>query len=159
MNNQPGCAKIAVPARYESMLDDFMALSRVLTGVEDLDVTLGRQYLDRLVSSPLQLQLSAMLERFREFKKDEKLVEQVKAKIVEVDSLRATVCQIILLWYTSTVQDNLGIDPPAPSLSFRYGTPEEYFSGLVWKIIGAHPPGLSGGYFGHWRYRPDNEPK
>jgi hypothetical protein len=136
-----------------------MALSRVLTGVEDLDVTLGRQYLDRLVSSPLQLQLSAMLERFREFKKDEKLVEQVKAKIVEVDSLRATVCQIILLWYTSTVQDNLGIDPPAPSLSFRYGTPEEYFSGLVWKIIGAHPPGLSGGYFGHWRYRPDNEPK
>jgi hypothetical protein len=159
MNNQPGCAKITVPARYESMLDDFMALSRVLTGVEDLDVTLGRQYLDRLVSSPLQLQLSAMLERFREFKKDEKLVEQVKAKIVEVDSLRATVCQIILLWYTSTVQDNLGIDPPAPSLSFRYGTPEEYFSGLVWKIIGAHPPGLSGGYFGHWRYRPDNEPK
>jgi hypothetical protein len=159
MNNQPGCAKITVPARYESMLDDLMALSRVLTGVEDLDVTLGRQYLDRLVSSPLQLQLSAMLERFREFKKDEKLVEQVKAKIVEVDSLRATVCQIILLWYTSTVQDNLGIDPPAPSLSFRYGTPEEYFSGLVWKIIGAHPPGLSGGYFGHWRYRPDNEPK
>jgi hypothetical protein len=159
MNNQPGCAKITVPARYESMLDDFMALSRVLTGVEDLDVTLGRQYLDRLVSSPLQVQLSAILERFREFKKDEKLVEQVKAKIVEVDSLRATVCQIILLWYTSTVQDNLGIDPPAPSLSFRYGTPEEYFSGLVWKIIGAHPPGLSGGYFGHWRYRPDNEPK
>jgi hypothetical protein len=159
MNNQPGCAKITVPARYESMLDDFMALSRVLTGVEDLDVTLGRQYLDRLVSSPLQLQLSAMLERFREFKKDEKLVEQVKAKIVEVDSLRPIVCQIILLWYTSTVQDNLGIDPPAPSLSFRYGTPEEYFSGLVWKIIGAHPPGLSGGYFGHWRYRPDNEPK
>ena len=41
----------------------------------------------------------------------------------------------------------------------RYGTPEEYFSGLAWKIIGAHPPGLSGGYFGHWRYRPDNEPK
>jgi hypothetical protein len=159
MNNQPGCAKITVPARYESMLDDFMALSRVLTGVEDLDVTLGRQYLDRLVSSPLQVQLSAILERFREFKKDEKLVEQVKAKIVEVDSLRPIVCQIILLWYTSTVQDNLGIDPPAPSLSFRYGTPEEYFSGLVWKIIGAHPPGLSGGYFGHWRYRPDNEPK
>jgi hypothetical protein len=159
MNNQPGCAKIAVPARHESMLDDFMVLSRVLTGVEDLDVSLGRQYLDRLVSSPLQLQLSAILERFREFKKDEKLVEQVKAKIVEVDSLRPTVCQIILLWYTSTVQDNLGIGPPAPSLSFRYGTPEEHFSGLVWKIIGAHPPGLSGGYFGRWRYRPDNEPK
>jgi hypothetical protein len=46
-----------------------------------------------------------------------------------------------------------------PALHELYGTPEEYFSGLAWQIIGAHPPGLSGGYFGHWRYRPDNEPK
>jgi len=141
------------------MLDDFMTLSRVLTGVEDLDVNLGRQYLDRLASSPFQPQVDEILKRFRRLKKDENLVKQVKNKIVEVDLLRPTVCQIILLWYTSTVQDNLGMDPPAPSLSFRYGTQEEYFSGLAWKIIGAHPPGLSGGYFGHWRYRPDNEPK
>jgi hypothetical protein len=160
MNGQPGLRKIVVRLdRCESMLDDFMALSRVLTGVEDLDVNLGRQYLDRLASSPFQPQLDEILERFRGLEKGEKHVEQVKAKIVEVDLLRPTVCQIILLWYTSTVQDNLGMDPPAPSLSFRYGTPEEYFSGLAWKIIGAHPPGLSGGYFGHWRYRPDNEPK
>jgi hypothetical protein len=40
----------------------------------------------------------------------------------------------------------------------RYGTQEEYFSGLAWSILGAHVPGLSGGYFGHWRYRPENEP-
>jgi len=136
-----------------------MALSRVLTGVEDLDVDLGRRYLDRLASSPLQPQLDEILDRFRELERSGNLVEQVKAKVVERDLLRPTVCQIILLWYTSTVQDNLGTDPPAPSSSFRYGTPEEYFSGLAWKIIGAHPPGLSGGYFGHWRYRPDNEPK
>ena len=141
------------------MIDDFMALSRVLTGVEDLDVNLGRHYSDRLASSPFQPQLDEILERFRAFKKGDKLVEQVKTKIVEVDRLRPTVCQIILLWYTSTVPDNLGMEPPASSLNFRYGTPEEYFSGLAWKIIGAHPPGLSGGYFGHWRYRPDNEPK
>ena len=139
------------------MLDDFMALSRVLTGVDDLDVNLGRQYLDRLASSPFQPQLDEIVERFRGLKKGEKLVEKVKVKIVEVDRLRSTVCQIILLWYTSTVQDNLGMDPPAPSLSFRYGTPEEYFSGMAWKIIGAHPPGLSGGYFGHWRYRPQGQ--
>jgi len=138
---------------------DFMELSRVLTGVENLDEEIGRQYLDRLTSSPFQPRLHEILEQFRGLKKGERLVEQVKTKIVEVDSLRPTVCQIILLWYTSTVQDNLEMQPPAPSPSFRYGTPEEYFSGLAWQIIGAHPPGLSGGYFGHWRYRPDNEPK
>jgi hypothetical protein len=152
-------SKAALLSDRASILKDFLGLSRILTGVEDLDVNLGRQYLDRLASSPFQPQLDEILERFRGLKKGEKLVEQVKAKIVEVDPLRPTVCKIILLWYTSTVQDNLGMDPPAPSPSFRYGTPEEYFSGLAWKIIGAHPPGLSGGYFGHWRYRPDNEPK
>jgi hypothetical protein len=41
----------------------------------------------------------------------------------------------------------------------HYGTQEEYFSGLGWQLIGAHVPGLLGGYFGHWCYRPDNEPK
>ena len=70
------------------MIDDFMALSRVLTGVEDLDVNLGRHYSDRLASSPFQPQLDEILERFRAFKKGDKLVEQVKAKIVEVDRLR-----------------------------------------------------------------------
>ena len=52
-----------------------------------------------------------------------------------------------------SMQDNLS-NPGA----MRYGTEEEYFSGLAWSAMGAHVPGLSGGYFGHWRYRPDNEP-
>ena len=36
------------------------------------------------------------------------------------------------------------------------GRPEHYFAGLFWRVIEAHPPGLSGGYFGHWTYPPDN---
>jgi hypothetical protein len=51
------------------------------------------------------------------------------------------------------MRDNL-----STPIALRYGTQEEYFSGLAWLIIGAHVPGLSGGYFGHWRYRPENEP-
>ena len=56
--------------------------------------------------------------------------------------------------FTGAMQDN----STNPS-NLRYGTQEEYFSGLAWSIVGAHVPGLSGGYFGHWRYRPDNEPR
>ena len=77
----------------------------------------------------------------------------MKQKILRSDAFRPAVCQIVLLWYTSAMQDNL--QTPA---AMRYGTQEEYFSGLAWQVIGAHVPGLSGGYFGHWRYRPDNEP-
>jgi hypothetical protein len=35
-------------------------------------------------------------------------------------------------------------------------SPATYFGALLWPVIGAHPPGLSGGYFGHWRYLPDD---
>jgi hypothetical protein len=37
-----------------------------------------------------------------------KLVEEVKAKIVADNLLRPTLCQVILLWYASVSQDNLG---------------------------------------------------
>jgi hypothetical protein len=141
-----------------AVIEDFLALSRILTGVEKLDAEIGSQYLDRLNSSPLNPTVRQILKLFGGFKNEPDVVDRVKKQIVGEASLRPTVCQIILLWYTSTLQDNLGVQPPAPP-TFRLGTQEEYFSGLAWTIIGAHPPGLSGGYFGHWRYRPENEPK
>jgi hypothetical protein len=149
--------KSSSPSRT-SFFDDFLALSRIFTGVDDLDPDLGRQYLDRLNSTPVDLLLTQILDRFQGFRNEPDVVEQVKKQIVANHSFRAAVCQIILLWYTSAIQDNLGINPSASPV-MRFGTQEEYFSGLAWTIIGAHPPGLSGGYFGHWRYRPDNEPK
>ena len=135
------------------MLEDLLALSRILTGFETLNPELGRQYLDRLTSTPFAPLLRQMLERFRELIPGATLAAQVKQQITGDDTLRPTVCQIILLWYTSALRDN-----QAATIALRYGTQEEYFSGLAWQIMGAHVPGLSGGYFGHWRYRPDNEP-
>jgi len=136
-----------------TMLETFLALSRILTGIENLDPELGRQYLDRLTSTPFGPVLRQILEGFSKLKNNATLVNQVRQKILSNDTFRPAVCQIILLWYTSTMQDN----PQTPA-AVRYGTQEEYFSGLAWQVIGAHVPGLSGGYFGHWRYRPDNEP-
>ena len=34
--------------------------------------------------------------------------------------------------------------------------PEDYFDSLIWRAALAHPKGLSGGYFGHWRYPPED---
>jgi Membrane bound FAD containing D-sorbitol dehydrogenase len=136
------------------MLKDFIEISRILTGVEALDAKLGNQYLDRLTKSPFDPFLREILHRFRGLKGSADLAAQVKAQIVAQDTLRPTIGQIILLWYTSAMQDA----PPPSSSPMHYGTQEEYFSGLVWSILGAHVPGLSGGYFGHWRYPPDNEP-
>lgn len=139
------------------MMDDFIELSQILTGVSEMDEGLGRQYLERLKESAFQPQVQEILEVFQGLRGGPTLAEHVQAKIVENAKLRPAVCQIILLWFTSTMQDPSAPASGAPVL--KYGTQEEYFSGLAWGIIGAHVPGLSGGYFGHWRYRPENEPK
>lgn len=144
-------ASTALPkaAAFES----FLALSKVLTGFDNLDPELGRQYLDRLTSTPAEPALRRILLRFRDLEKNDTLAAQVKQQILSDDAMRPTISQIVLLWLTSAMQDN----PDTPN-AVRYGTQDQYFSGLAWQAIGAHAPGLSGGYFGHWRYRPDNEP-
>jgi hypothetical protein len=131
-------------------IDEFLALSRMLTGVEKLNAELGRQYLDRLSSSPFDPFLLEILERFRGFTDGPTTAEGLK-QILGDEMLRLTICQVILLWYTSAMWDNL-----SNPITLRFGAQEEYFSGLAWQIIAAHVPGVSGGYFGHWRYRPDN---
>jgi Membrane bound FAD containing D-sorbitol dehydrogenase len=137
-----------------TMLEEFMALSRVLTGVEDLDRGLGKQYLERLAGSPEQPLIQQILERFRKLKAYESVAELVKKEIVGDAKLRPTVCQMILLWFTSAT-----FESETSPIKLHYGSQEGYFSGIVWTLMGAHVPGLSGGYFGHWRYAPENEPK
>lgn len=135
----------------ERMLDQFMELSEILTGCK-LDAEQGRAHLDRLLSTPLVPSISEVLTRFEKLSK--RSLAEVERKMVADAKLRPTLCQIVLLWYTSALRDS-DSDP----LVLRYGNEQAYFGGLVWRILGAHAPGLSGGYFGHWRYRPDNEPK
>jgi len=142
------------PLSQQEALTTFPELSRILTGVDRLEADLGRQYLDRLNNSTFASSLQQVLEHFRSLGKRPD-PDKVKQHILGDDALCPTICQIILLWYTSGMQDP---SDPAGSVTIHYGTQEEYFSGLGWRLIGAHVPGLSGGYFGHWRYRPDNEP-
>jgi hypothetical protein len=134
----------------KDLLGQFIELSRILTGYE-IDVDQAGVHLDRLRSTPLVPSIQDVLKRFATLPQHS--TAEVERTLVADAGLRPTLCQIVLLWYTSAVRDS-GSDP----LVLRYGSEQEYFGGLVWHILGAHPPGLSGGYFGHWRYRPDNDP-
>jgi hypothetical protein len=135
----------------DTMLQQFIGLSEILTGCS-LDKEQGAELLERLLITPLVPSIQEVLKLFGSLKKPS--AADVQGKMVANAALRPTLCQIILLWYTSALRDSES-DP----LVLRYGSEQAYFGGLVWRVIGAHPPGLSGGYFGHWRYRPDNEPK
>jgi hypothetical protein len=34
---------------------------------------------------------------------------------------------------------------------------EDYFESQVWRVVQAHPRALSGGYYGHWHYPPEDD--
>lgn len=55
--------------------------------------------------------------------------------------------------YTGLLPDEDGTE------SFEHATmrEEDYFESLVWRVVQAHPRGLSAGYFGQWHYPPEDD--
>jgi hypothetical protein len=131
-------------------LDLFIALSEVLTGEKKLDETLADQYLQRLKAvypGPIQ----DVLKTFSDIAGDEHLVFEVKRRIVENAALAPFVQQIIRVWFTSEFNG-----PPPNNLPIG-GTQAQYHSGLIWKVIQAHPPTLSKQPYGYWTTPPEDE--
>jgi hypothetical protein len=83
------------------MLNDFLALSRIPTGVDILDADPGHQYLHRLSSTPFAPFQRQILEIFRGIKNDATLAAQVRQQILGIDGLLPTISRIILLGCTS----------------------------------------------------------
>lgn len=153
------------------MLEDFIALSAVLIGEPNLDAGLAQRYLDRLLAAPvagdsMSNRVQVLLDTFREIRDGGgDLEEGVRQRIVNSDALAPVARQIIFLWYTSAflvrsvtpdAAVNLETGRPDAGTTLQFGSPEQYFRGLMWSVIRAHPPALSGGYFGYWRYPPEN---
>lgn len=134
------------------MNEDFIAFSRVLTGERELDSVLSEQYLQRFLSLNPPTDFQVVIERFRQMATaaggDEKtLIDAVREQIENDLVFRRIAQQIITLWYTGAMKDGS---------KYAYGSAEQYFSGLLWEVARAHPPALSGGYFGYWKYPPEN---
>jgi len=155
----------------EQDLDDFIALSAVLIGERNVDRGLAQKYLDRLLAAPvagepMSRRVHAVLDAFREVRAgDGDIEEGVRQRIVEDEALAPVARQIIYVWYTSALlvrgiapaeAVNLETGRPDSNTTLQFGSPEQYFQGLIWSVIRAHPPALSGGYFGYWRYPPEN---
>jgi hypothetical protein len=134
----------------------FLKLSAALTGFDDLDPKLGSLYYKELmkVAGP---QVTALLQTFSTKVLGHPASAAHTASAAPEDLIRENIWNvldfqtlsqaIINLWYTATLK--LGsVTWVAP--------PEAYFDTLLWRAIEAHPPAVSGGYFGYWRYPPEN---
>ena len=145
-----------------SELDLFIAISNVLTGEKTLDKTLADQYLQRLnAQSPTSMQ--KILDEFRKIAADPFVKFEVKRRIVNTkdpgkQSLPTIAQQIIRIWYTS---EFFQIGPDGKLVAGTDGKPaasggnqEQYYSGLIWKVIQAHAPTNSKQEYGYWTEKP-----
>lgn len=130
----------------------FIDLSKLLTGERRLSPALADDYIARLEAAGLGEPLGQLLAKFRQLKEGGEIGEdQIGSHLLnEQDSLR-TARHIIVLWFSSALIK----DFDAEKIELVFGRPEHHFQALLWGIIGAHPPALSGGYFGHWHYPPE----
>lgn len=128
----------------------FLRLSRVLTGEPRLDPQLACEYHER-IERAFPDECDALLAAFGEFQGSDELVSQrVRSEIMDDKDLGAVAREVIMIWYLSGFRGPGDIGELGPE------TPEQYYQGLLWPTIRAHPLGLSGGYFGYWHYPPEN---
>ena len=126
-------------------LSPFLELSRVLTGQRTLDPSLAAAYRKRALEH-LGTKLAALLNRFIALKTSGRdLIEAVRTEILLDVDLGPSARLILKLWYTGGIK-------PTPDGDWEMQSAEQYYRALVWDAIGAHPPTLSNGYFGHWKY-------
>jgi hypothetical protein len=125
----------------------FIELSSRLTGVA-VEEDIAGEYLARVRAEPFGDKIDPLIALFRSLKANPADLEAaIRSQIVESAEFGVLANQLTLLWYTSAFLD---------TDKWKFGTPDQYFRALIWPAVGAHPPALSGGYFGYWKYPPEN---
>lgn len=137
------------------METSFYELSKILTGWENIQPRLAKLYGDQLARD-LGPQIGPLLSTFEHIPRtDDQDMEEAVRNVIWSDNSMQAMCQaIIQLWYTARL-DTTALQPRLPIVKW-IAPLEGYYEALLWKTIEAHPPALSGGYFGYWRYAPEN---
>lgn len=128
----------------------FIELSCLITGFTDLDETLAALYQTRMQSKPdWAIGLDALMAAAdAALNSDDPEISITNAMKQDPGTVGAAARRLAHFWYTGRAPNEGGADAPFESAT-------AYFSALMWRAARAHPPGLSGGFTGHWRYAPD----
>lgn len=135
-----------------SDLKQFIALSLVLTAEQQLSGPRAQSYFDRLKLAYPQ-QMTQLLSQFAVIAADRHLVFEVKRRIVDSVQHAPLVRQIIRCWLTSEFLEPDPAGTPSPAKP-NTGSEDDFYSGLIWSVIEAHPPARSHRPYGYWAKRP-----
>lgn len=139
----PVPAQTATPTAEDQarLLDDFLALSALLTGVANLDPQLGRVYLSSLQQDESAGQVETLIEEIRvAMNEGSPTLADLKASgLLDQRGVDTLTGQITKLWYTGIYPDESGEDTVAT-----------YVDCLAWQTLRFTKPKTICGYPGFW---------
>lgn len=127
----------------------FLEMSRFVTGYSDIGGELEQVYAAIMSSRPdWASELGSLAIAVDEAKANADPEAALIATMEQQPEVGHAARRLAHLWYAGRLSAENGVEA-------AFVSEEAYFGGLIWRAARAHPPGLSGGYFGHWRYAPD----
>jgi hypothetical protein len=144
------------PPRY----DEFLKLSAALTGFELIDLVgtgMGSAYFKKVSKELPPTDLNELFDTWvricDECGDDSGAIEhRVHERLLTLPLFAPVIYQIVKLWYLGIwYRDNDGNKGEVVSA-------DAYTKGLVWRAIGAHPPGAEPTGFGSWASEPPPGP-
>lgn len=135
-----------VPQRERT--DRFVLVSRLLLDRDDLAPTVAGTYLAMLDDLDEGWPLDEMAAAFAPLaplpvpERESRIVDDLRAN----PTWLAAAASVLKVWYSGQLSRADGTMVPAP--------PEAFLGALVWPLVGTHPPGAPGPFFGEWAYPP-----
>lgn len=125
----------------------FKKLSLILTGFENFnEKTIIKFFLK--FKKEYSIEFNNLLLQFEEYLKNSTSDNEAVSKLMNQSETSLNLIRnIIILWYTGEFnkKDKTTILEA-----------QDHYNALLWEVTHSHPPGLSGGYFGYWKYKPEN---
>jgi len=152
-------------SKNEDRLEQFVALSEVLTGFSKLELVgsgMPQPYYDlliRTVGEPFLFELlTETTEIIRSAKSKGELEEAFRVRIIASSKYGPLAKNIIKMWYLATwfplPDDWCSQHGVSTGGANQVISAEAYKAGLVWPAIGTHPPGAKQPGYGSWTQPP-----
>lgn len=125
----------------------FLGLSRALTGEQNLDARIAGE-LERRLRTHYATELQSLLDAFRTACTGTKPELAAREALDSSEKHHKVAREVIRVWYTGQFETPFeGIDSPK--------TPEQWESGLLWRILQAPAPAFSKNNYGVWATKPN----
>ena len=141
--------KVQATTVPEVTLEQFLALSRTLTGLRQLESDLGDELLTRCVLvDSIGLQLKPLVDLHASLSGSPAQIEQAMSeKLRQANELFSAAEQIIYLWY-------IGAFYTVSNGVWEYGPPSHYYRGKIWPVLRVTAPITAGPSTTFWAAKP-----